>query len=91
MKKVIYKYELEVQDIIEVTMPIGAEILDLQVQNNTPCLWALVDRSEGKEVRKFRTIGTGHYIWDKEIPCKKYIGTYQLQSGFVFHLFEVPF
>jgi len=89
MSKLIYKFELKVLDVIEVTIPIGAKILSLQVQNNIPCLWALVDEGVRSEVRTFKTFGTGQYIFDKEISCKKYIGTYQLQKGLVFHLFEV--
>jgi len=69
-----------------VLMPIGAKILCLQIQNDIPCVWAVVDTSVGHEGRVFSTYGTGH-----ETPKYPgiYIGTYQLHNGaLVFHVFE---
>ena len=88
MRKVIWKYELITQDTLRVLLPIGAEILALQTQNEKPCVWFLVNPDEVKtEVRKFDIVSTGHTIYDAN--NKKYIGTYQLQGGLlVFHVFE---
>ena len=41
--KRIYKYQLIVTDRQDVQLPEGAEILTIQTQVDTPCLWALVD------------------------------------------------
>jgi hypothetical protein len=72
-----------------ISMPIGAEVLCVQTQNNLPCLWALVSPDPGElgyEHRHFRTYGTGHYMPDNP---GKYIGTFQLNNGvLVFHVFE---
>ena len=38
MKK-IYKYELEITEIQTVEMPVGAEILCVQFQDEALCLW----------------------------------------------------
>lgn len=87
--KTIWKFELETTDRQKVEMPIGAKILTVQTQNETPCLWALVnpERKERKE-RYFEVFGTGH-----KIPLdlsREYIGTYQLKGGsLVFHVFEI--
>lgn len=84
--KIIYKYELSVQDDQVIEMPEGTEILSLQVQAGRPCLWALVTpygRSTVK--RKIRTHGTGHEITDWANLV--FIGTYQAPP-LVFHVFE---
>ena len=66
----------------------GAEIIHIDVQEGTPCLWALVDPQTSIENRHFRIYGTGQEI--NEIEPIKYIGTFLLyQRRLVFHLFEV--
>jgi hypothetical protein len=92
MEKVIYKYDIYPDDIIDIELPIGAEILTVQTQGGNPKLWALVDPSEIKEVRTFRLAGTGHTIECGRGSEYKYIGTFQLYDTFgslVLHLFEV--
>ena len=82
----IWKYELETTDTQEVNIPLGAKILDVQVQHGKPCLWALVDTDRRLRKTIISTYGTGHNV-DRTI-AKIYIGTYQLSNGdFVFHVF----
>lgn len=85
----IYKYPFEVQDNVEIKMPMGASILTVQVQDNNPYIWAIVWPDHPLELRRFRLFGTGHPI-DMELKqLNKYIGTFQLLDGrFVGHLFE---
>lgn len=84
----IWKYPFQVQDHFTISMPTGARLLDVQVQNETPCIWALVDPGALKESREFRLAGTGHDISEKE--AERYIGTFQLGGGvFIGHLFEI--
>lgn len=85
----IYKYPIEVTDTQVVRMPKNAEILSIQVQNETVCLWAKVDSNEKvMEERSISVYGTGHpmvHIGGKEI----FLGTIQLAAGkLVFHVFE---
>jgi len=70
---------------MEVPMPEGAVIryLGLDPQGNA-CIWAEVDLSKEKKVRKFHSIGTGHGVVPENCT---FIGTVVLQ-GFVFHLYE---
>ena len=83
----IYKYPIGTKDSQGVMMPVGAEILTVQVQNGTPCLWALVDIEKPVVMRHIHTYGTGH---DVEPADYDYIGTYQVPSnGFVFHVLEM--
>jgi hypothetical protein len=84
--KTIWKYQLVIQDSQPLTMPKGAEILTVQVQNNIPCIWALVDPDAEIEHREFCMFGTGH---DFGLIDYKYIGTFQIHEGLLaFHLFE---
>jgi len=84
----IYKYPFEVQGDVEISMPAGATILTVQVQGETPCIWAIVDPEQPIAVRRFRIFGTGHPL-DIEPALSRYIGTFQLLGGrYVGHLFE---
>jgi hypothetical protein len=94
----IWKFEVPVQDNIQIEMPKGARILSVQAQRNLAaltvgdpieqvCLWALVNPEATKEIRGFRMVGTDHPIQHSEKLT--YIGTFQMQGGaLVFHLFE---
>lgn len=87
--KTIYKYPLPIEDVVSIDMPVGAEVLTVQMQRGEPQLWALVpiDTWAPKERRLFRVAGTGHPIGSK---VRRYIGTFQLLNGdLVFHVFEV--
>lgn len=87
IEKVIWKYILETTDSQELIMPKGACVLTVQVQNNTPCLWALVNPNAEKESRIFETFGTGQPICCATDMQRNYIGTYQ-KHGLVLHVFE---
>jgi len=82
----IWKYELLTIDNQVIEMPINAEILTVQTQNGSPCLWARVNTSNPNEIRKITVCGTGH-----ELPksAGEYIGTYKMSGdALIFHVFE---
>ncbi len=89
--KTIWKFELKVLDEQKIIVPIGAEILTVQVQYKFPCLWVLVDTTKEKEERIIQMFGTGHPMPFKEgITARKYIGTFLLdENKFVAHVFEL--
>lgn len=66
-------------------MPKGATLLTIQMQQDVPTLWALVDPNEIEQTPQIiNTVGTGQ---DTDAPGK-YIGTYQRAEGvLVFHVF----
>jgi hypothetical protein len=88
MKKV-FKYSVEVKDVITVELPMHAKPLHFNVPNpDDPkaqlFLWALVDPSKPLVKYKFRMAGTGHPI----DTCGEYINTVILLRGtLVFHFF----
>ena len=82
----IFKYQLSEEETQEIEMPEGAEILSMQVQHGTPCIWAKVDREKRTVKRRFIIVGTG---WIVPVEATKFVGTFQLSGGaYVFHLFE---
>lgn len=87
----IFKYPLELikngepQDRCTIDMPVGAQILTLQIQNSVPTIWAYVIPDAATRPRTFRKIGTGHPI--DTTADLRYIGTWQ-SAGYVFHVFE---
>jgi hypothetical protein len=85
MAKAIYKYPL-INRRSDIDMPLGAQVLAVQAQFETPTLWALVDPEQQQtELRTFRIIGTGHEIvGDPGL----YRGTVQI-GPLVWHVFEV--
>jgi len=84
----IYKYPFDVSDSVSITMPSEAKILCVQMQDKTPCLWAMVNPTGVIETRYFKVIGTGHKVDQPENLI--YIGTFQELDGLlIWHLFEL--
>lgn len=82
---VIYKYPIIVTDEFELTLPQGAEILHVAVQNHRPYLWVLIDPKHDSETRRFAVRGTGHPVSED----LRYLGSFLLYDDtFVGHLFE---
>ena len=94
----IWKYPVSLEDSFEVEMPEAAYILAVQMQGDTPQMWAIVDTNRPRKKFTFRLFGTGHPMehttaWGKKsrIPdwLVDYRGTFQIR-GLVFHLFMMP-
>lgn len=84
--RTIYKYKLE-PNFGTLQMPKGAQVLTVQIQHGTPCLWAKVDPTQPTERRTFNVYGTGHEMPDD--PCLVYVATFQVDGGaLVWHVFE---
>jgi len=92
MKTQVWKFPLKIDDIVEVQMPVGAEILYVDAQgpqHSDPgfCIWARVDPNAPMETRRFRLAGTGHPL---EENVGKHLGSFQMLGGqLVWHLFEL--
>ena len=84
----IWKCTLSVEVEQTIEIPHGAKILDVQIQNDQPQLWALVDESAYKDRIKIGIYGTGAPIPDEP---GEYISTFQVYNGaLVFHAFYSP-
>lgn len=90
--KTVHKFRIPVQDIVEVVMPRGAELLRYGAGGSQPglWLWALVDLSEDSVVRRFFVFGTGHAIYEDDGNLS-FVGTAVDPAAphLVWHLFEV--
>ena len=85
--KVIHKYEVPIlRRSFLLELPLGAEILAFQVQDNKPVIWALVNTEPVIESRHFALRGTGEAMGDWR-SSDTYIGTIQMLP-YVWHLFE---
>lgn len=80
----IYKYPLShgLQQVRPI--PVGANIISVQMQDGVPCIWAIVDTTAEVIPVKFQIYGTG-----QEIPTDcllKHIGSVQ-DGEYVWHVF----
>lgn len=81
----IYKYPLKITDRQAVNMPLGAQMLSVQMQNGVPCLWALVDEDAVCADHVLAMYGTGHPVDSLQ---KKFVATFQMpEHGLVWHVF----
>lgn len=90
MANTIWKFEALVSDSFELEMPEGAKIIALQLQNNRPTMWAIVNQVNEAMRYCFNVYGTGHPMketWRVPSTLGEYVGTVQLQNGLVFHWF----
>lgn len=86
--KTIHKFPIEIVDFQVINIPSGAKFLHVDMQNQTMCLWALVDTDAPIVERRIRVIGTGLPAGD--ISIEQHIGSVLvLQGTYVFHIFDV--
>ena len=70
----IYKYALTLDAKQEIVAPIK-KILDIQMQDGCPVLWALIDESEDEKTYQITMAGTG---FDTVTKADMYLGTVQM-------------
>ncbi len=85
----VFKYELTASKTM-LQLPHGADLLSVQMQFNTPVLWALVDpKKQLKETRVIAIIPTGVEF---DADGASYIATFQTDGGrLIFHAFEIGY
>ena len=101
MSSVIFKYPILpglYRGDSELDLPLGAQVLTFQEQNDTPTLWVRFDKAQQTtQKRKFRVVFTGEDFetaslstrnYARELPHYGYIGTCTC-NGLVLHCFEV--
>ena len=87
--RTIHKYAVSLTDEFTVRMPEFSQVLCTQMQRGEPWVWALVDTERPERERKFILCGTGLSAPDEPgpYPLWNYVGTFQMDNGFVGHLF----
>lgn len=81
----IWKFPLGYPEprMVEIEMPVGAEIVHVAIQPTQIMLWAIVDSKAEKVRRRFYVIAT-----DQQIPRRcSYVGTVH-HDGYVWHVME---
>jgi len=85
MSATIWKIELGDRIVKTHEMPADSRILAVQIQHGAPVLWAEVDPSAPKVLRRFEWAATGG-----SVPRGVYVGTVQLHDGaLVLHLYDL--
>lgn len=87
----IYKYKLDLDSRLQyVEAPSGWTVLHVAMQDDTPCLWALVHHDRPAERHLVMIAGTGHQIGDApEGFAWSHCGTFLMCDGlYVWHVFE---
>ena len=80
----IYKYPIiNVDDVVTLEMPDGAQVLHVGEQLGLICIWALVNPYAQIAPRTFAIRGTGHPVGSG----LTYLGTAHI-NPFVWHIFE---
>lgn len=90
MNRTIWKFEIDVKDIIEIELPDNSKLLkimSLPGAKEILVFWYLVHKPcELKAVDKFRVYGTGHNIPN---DSGEYIDTIKTERMFVWHVFRI--
>lgn len=88
MKKVIYKYTLEIADLQEIRMPQGARVLSAKEQYGKLVIWALCDTSQPERNKNIQIIGTGNPIeYNVSEHDWHFVDTVLMSNGLVWHVF----
>lgn len=77
----VFKYEIGVpgsSNILALNLPKDAEFLSVQVQDNKPFIWALVDPEAPLKQRNLLVAPTGVEVGDGNF-LGKFLGTFQLR------------
>ncbi len=80
----IYKFEFEIKDSFKLMLSPDCNTVKVDLQNEVPCAWILVDSENMTKETEFRIFGTGHPI---DIDGFFHAGTFY-QGYFVWHLFQ---
>jgi hypothetical protein len=81
----IRKYPFRVSDEVKLMMPYDAKIIKVAIQNDVPCIWAIVNPKLGSTQYTFVIKGTGHDFTRDSIG--EHIETFTI-GPFVWHMFE---
>lgn len=84
--RTIYKYPMS-KSVDTLELPVGAHLLRVDMQQDTPTLWALVDPEASKENIRIAILGTGHQYPETDDEVR-HINTF-FDGPFVWHAFDL--
>ena len=84
-KNKIFKYDLSFENRTFIRMPEDSEIMDIQIQEGKPVMWAMVDTESKEIVVRINMLFTGQGM-QLEATHNEYLGTIQ-HEGLVYHYF----
>lgn len=87
--RTIYKYPLLIKDEQELFLPIGANIIHVNVDPREQLItaWVIVETERPLEGRTIKCYGTGHILPESS---ETHLGTVMYAKG-VWHYFEPPY
>lgn len=85
MMRKIWKFELGQEFAHKISLPRGAQIVEVAFQGDALCMWALCNMNAETEERVFRIYGTGHELPNHGI---RHLKTWQ-NGALVWHIFEL--
>lgn len=86
----IWKYVIPIDDSFTLTMPKYSATLEVQMQDDEPCIWAIVDPTKPMVKRRFFLRATGQPLVHG-CSWENHLGSFQMKRGtfpLVFHLFD---
>lgn len=88
MSNVIWKYSLGPTKNHTLSMPVGAEVIHADIQNNEFFLWAIIPDPNAKQESRFFLIAPTGGSGDCRAIKENHITTF-LDGTYVWHVFEV--
>jgi len=87
MDQTIWKYNVKIDDVQKVQMPMASKLLSVQVRHGMVAIWAMVNPEQQMVLRTIQMAGTGHDMSDRIMG--DFLGTFQIENGaLVFHVFD---
>ena len=82
----LHKYTLKPLAKQRIALPVGAEVLSVGAQGLSIVMWVRENPDNNIEYRNFCMVPTGGTVQAED----KFIGTVQLENGYVIHVIENP-
>ncbi len=83
---VIWHYDVPISECVDLTLPVGAIIFDLELFDNSIKLFVLCDEDAPPESRELLILSHGTYMPSVKV---EYLGTVSLLDGnLIYHVFE---
>jgi len=92
MKNTVWKFILSTAPLFILDMPEGAKVVSVEVVDESPCIYAIVDPNKPVVARYFAVHGTGHEMSEHCIP-ERFKGSFIIEGSvlgtIVFHVFDL--